>query len=31
MVEFRLDREDWASPVAVEIEGLDSCREMFGA
>jgi RimJ/RimL family protein N-acetyltransferase len=27
---YRLAREDWRSPVRVEIEGLDACLPLFG-
>jgi RimJ/RimL family protein N-acetyltransferase len=29
--DFRLDREDWRCPIAVEIEGVEPCLSLFGA
>jgi RimJ/RimL family protein N-acetyltransferase len=29
--DLRLAREDWRCPVAVEVEGVERCRELFGA
>jgi RimJ/RimL family protein N-acetyltransferase len=29
--DYRLERADWRCPIAVEIEGLEACRPLFGA
>lgn len=29
--DFRLEREEWRCPVAVELEGVEPCLQLFGA
>ena len=28
--DYRLEREDWRCPIAVEIEGLEAALPLFG-
>ena len=28
-LDLRIEREDWRSPIPVEIEGLAPCRHLF--